>query len=329
LFNKLEDTNKFKKMIKNLLSLAAAVVLTIGGAFAQQINNAGFETWSSTGNTAGKATGWAGYGDIGLAIGAPNFGLLTTYFKETTIKNSGSSSIKLETKDYVAIVNSYLSGFAQLGTFDATSFEIVKVPYAFRPSNFSGYANYQPTTSPSLGIDTGVVQAVFTKWNNATNKSDVIGYAEKLYTAATSGVEAFNIQCQWASFENPDSMYVFMASSIGDSISLANHVGSKLFVDDLAYSNFVTGKKETLTSGIVTKIAPNPVTNVLNLITSDKNIGGVVRIMDVTGKQVKEASINSIMNNINIDELGNGVYFYQLFDTNDKIAASGKFSVVK
>lgn len=316
-------------MIKKLLSVTAAVVLTIGGAGAQQINNAGFETWSSTGNTAGKATGWAGYGDIGLAIGAPNFGLISTYFKETTIKNSGSSSIKLETKDYVAIVNGYLPGFAQLGTFDAVSFDVVKVPYAFRPSNFSGFANYQPITSPSLGVDSGVVQAVFTKWNSATSKSDIIGYAEKLYTAATSGIEAFNIPCQWASFENPDSMYVFMASSIGDSASLANHVGSKLYIDDLAFSNFVTGKKETLTSGIVTKIAPNPASGVINLITSDKNIGGVVRILDVTGKEVKVVSVNGIMNNINIEDLGNGVYFYQLLDSSDKVAATGKFSVVK
>ncbi|MCC7050545.1 MAG: PCMD domain-containing protein [Bacteroidia bacterium] len=312
-------------MVKKLLSLAAVAALYVGVANAQQPQNADFETWA----TSGKADGYAGYGDIGVSIGAPNYAFLTTYFKETTVKNSGAAAMRLETKTFAAIGNRTLTGLAQLGTWDNTAKVIHPVPYTGRPTTFTGYYHYDPTTATGFGVDSAIIDVVFTKWDASQGKSQSIGGAEILWDAATSAMTAFSTPIQWGSFADPDSMFIVFISSAGDSASTANHVGSKLYVDNFAFSNFTTGVKETVTAGVATKVAPNPASNVLRLSTSDKNVGGIVRIYDVTGKSVKTAPITGFMNSISIEELNNGVYLYQVFNASNDQVATGKFNVVK
>lgn len=306
-------------MIKKLLSTAAVAALFFGSASAQQLSNGGFETWSTSGNTSGKANDWAGYGDMAVAQQFP-FSMAATYFKETTIKNSGTASMKLETS-YLAAFQDTIVGFAVSGAWTAGFQGFDGLAYTEKPTSFSMSVNYQP----NAGSDTAAVIVYFFKTNATTGLRDTIGYTAD-YIFATSGWEVKNLPVQWASYDNPESVLVLLTSSINDA---AGNSGSKLYADDVMFGDFVTGKSEPLSSGIATRIAPNPATNVLNLTTSDKNIGGVIKMFDVTGKEVKVASISAVMNNISIAELNNGVYFYQVIDANNKVAATGKFSVVK
>jgi hypothetical protein len=314
-------------MIKKLLSVSiTAIFLTTSVVNAQQPTNAGFETW----NTNGKADGYAGYGDIGLSIGAPTYSFLTTYFKENTVKQSGNSSIRLETKSFPALQGLTLTGFAQLGTFDQNAFKIFGVPYTDRPTSFSGYYKYSPVNTIGYNDDSAAVAVYFTRFDASAGSSNIVGAGEFIATLSTPSMVSFNVPIQWLDYADPDTMYIILASSITqDSATLANHVGSKLWVDDLSFSNFTTGLKQTVTANVATKVGPNPASDFIRLTTSDASIGGTFSVYDVTGKNVKNLPITNFINTFSITDLNEGVYLYQVFDSSNKQVSNGKFSVVR
>ncbi len=72
-------------------------------------------------------------------------------------------------------------------------------------------------------------------------------------------------------------------------------------------------------------VFPNPVTDVLKIIIDRHNFETVhLQIFDSKGAMVHTAVLPETNNAINVNNLGNGTYFYRIFDNND-IDKRGKF----
>ncbi len=72
---------------------------------------------------------------------------------------------------------------------------------------------------------------------------------------------------------------------------------------------------------------PNPANTVLNIsgITESSSI----LIYDVTGKLVTTSNLNKGTDHVNTSELENGIYLFQVLDSNKGVISTGKFSVSK
>lgn len=307
-------------MIKKLLSIFAVVTL-ISNANAQQIPNGDFEIWQANGGE--QADGWGTYGEAGMTMGLP-YSMLNTAFQETVNVHGGTYSMRLETT-YFSFADMTLTGLALTG--NAFFGGVAGIPYTDRPSTLSGFIDYQPTIDPNFGTDTAMIMCYFSKFNVDSNRSDIIGGTQILITQGTGGYVALNEPLVWGSFDDPDTMLFVGYSTARDSVDLG--VGSKLYMDDLSLSDFTTGKKGTLFSGVDTKLGPNPAKSELTFWTSDKNIGGTVRFYDVTGRFAKEVSIESYHQTINVKDLHEGLYVYEVRNANGERVKSGKVNVIE
>ena len=60
------------------------------------------------------------------------------------------------------------------------------------------------------------------------------------------------------------------------------------------------------------KIYPNPAFNTLNIEVSKTMIESVFRLININGKVVKEVSLTTINNRIDVSGLENSIYFYEI-----------------
>ncbi len=75
-------------------------------------------------------------------------------------------------------------------------------------------------------------------------------------------------------------------------------------------------------------VYPNPASTALNIkLASCEN--GVVKIMDITGREISSSQFSNKLAVVNTSHLVNGVYFYQVFDKTNTLVDTGKFSVAK
>lgn len=76
------------------------------------------------------------------------------------------------------------------------------------------------------------------------------------------------------------------------------------------------------------QLYPNPASGLINIqLEGNDNSRHLLYVYDATGRQVKEMSINSNRDQMNVEDLQNGVYFYQLINAQGQAVANGKLSV--
>ncbi len=317
-------------MKKLLLSVASA--LTIFGMSAQTpyaVPNPGFENWSTTGNTAGKPTSWAGFGDWGLLLGAPTYTSLTTAYKEGTIKNSGSYSVKLQNTN-IAMVGQTLPGAVWLGTGGTTpsNYGMYGIPFTQGLSAFGVHARYDITNPTQGNKDTALVFCQTTKWTGAAQT--IIDDASAAITASTGGVfQTITTPATNANAGTPDTLWIGGFSSFTGATGAATVSTSSLYLDDVTLTT-PTGIKVPVLDLVDTRVAPNPTSDVLRFTTSQKNIGGFFRIYDALGKEVMKVQVVSALDNtFSVETLPNGIYFYQVSNAQGEVNAQGKFIVAK
>jgi hypothetical protein len=82
----------------------------------------------------------------------------------------------------------------------------------------------------------------------------------------------------------------------------------------------VTGIEETSDSQGNVAVYPNPVTGIVTVDTQMDQ--PIYHILDITGKMMLQGSVSSAKFNVDITELGSGVYFLQVIDTNGTVRTS-------
>jgi hypothetical protein len=311
-----------KKIYTSIFAIALSASIAMAQSFS--IPNAGFENWSTSGPTSGKANNWSGYGDMGLILGAPAYTMLTTYFRDQTNKNSGTSSIRI-TNQNTPLAGDLL-GLAWLGTAGTNSANagIYGIPFSQNIQTFSGFFRYVIMTPNS--VDTAVVLCYTTK-NGTLDIQDASMFFPTNSTNFTS-------KSQNAVTINPgvpDTLWILGLSSYwpaSDSITSASAGFNSLFwMDDLTLTT-ITGITAPVLDLVDTRMGPNPANEIIHFSTSALNIGGVVRFYDALGKEVMIYNIEKALDShINTSNLPNGIYIYKVSDKNGEEKANGKILV--
>lgn len=81
-------------------------------------------------------------------------------------------------------------------------------------------------------------------------------------------------------------------------------------------------------NNILVAAYPNPATDVLN-VSLNTNEAAAINVFDLTGKSVKSVKVNGLNAAINVSNLNNGLYTYQVLNANNEVLATSKFNVSK
>lgn len=319
-------------MKKQLLIILASGF--ISSTLAQTIPNGGFENWGAALGQPVEPTGWVSGNVLAAPIATfplPNTNP-TSVFKETSIINAGTASMRIQT---VKLTQNPLAangvndtvGFCLLGsaTLAPVAGLIQGAPNTNRYASFNFWYQYIPS-----GIDAAGALCVLTKWNSTTNTRDTVALGSFVTSTATTGWTNVSFPLTYnpaySTSGNPDTLRCAFASSVGTydpNFAIRPSLGSKLYIDDAS----AVGVKENYNKPSV-KVYPNPANNILNLSLST-DIGTKVEIYDVTGKLVLASNIDGKFTKLNIENLNDGMYIYKIIGKEKEVVTTGKVNVVK
>jgi len=248
-----------------------------------QIPNAGFENWDSN----GEPTGWYTNNSPGIFI--------------TITKSSDAHSGNWAVEGNVASISGLTVGPAVISGDDGAG-----IPINFRPAALSGFYKFN-----SVNNDYMQVQAYFFKNGvgmgvGAANLSPVASYTQ------------FTVNINYTDGVVPDTVLVslFIAGQSG----FAN-LGSKFFVDDLAWSNATDVEEpgnDLPNDFILSQNYPNPF-NPITKISWQAPVGShqTLKVYDMLGKEIttlvddyREAG--RYETDFDATSIPSGVYFYRL-----------------
>ncbi len=180
-------------------------------AFAQQIPNSNFETWTDTYN----AEGW---NSLNLEVSIFNFHSA----EQSTDVEEGIYSAKLTSGE---LLGQFIPGLITLGEIDIENQSIGGgIPFGERPTGLCYFFKYLPE-----GNDTTYMISLLTKWNEATENTDTIGMTAYFTSNETSAYTQVNVPYIYNSEEIPDTLNVIFLSS-----GFTGTVGSTLLVDNVS-----------------------------------------------------------------------------------------------
>jgi hypothetical protein len=293
-------------MIKKLFSVA--LIACAIGTQAQQVQNAGFETWTNN-----FPNNWGSIGGALVGFGQPNPGTET----QTTTKHSGTYAVLLTNKAVAAFGGAVVPGFVQTGSAAVvgTSLSFKGEPYTYQPSSYSFYYEYVPQTG-----DSGFTQILLTKWNTGTNTRDTLAFGGATIHAAANYTQG-TVPIIWQTVANPDTILL----SFGSSQLNTPPANSMLYVDDVTMA--VSGI-QTFVDGSVSHVYPNPASNTINFSVSDEN-AKYVKVYDLTGRAVASFELINRSVKADVSSFENGMYIYVITDAQGGKMGTAKFNVAK
>ncbi len=245
-----------------------------------QIPNSGFENWPLSSN------GWP----VGNPIQSTDIYPLGV----------GNYSLKLQNN---AIPSPAYQDFGFCVTFPSPGSWAPSFPITSHPNSFTGYYKFLPENG-----DTAVISAIL-YFNGDTVSSAILNV-----NSSTS---------VWTSFNIPFSTYISADSaSVGFSAyhwtfgqtGLPNMQGnSVLFVDNLNFDNLITSVSEQISKNTLISLYPNPASDIVSLnINITNNAGLILNIYNVNGILVKSELLKKTQQQINIEDLSNGIYMVEI-----------------
>lgn len=75
-------------------------------------------------------------------------------------------------------------------------------------------------------------------------------------------------------------------------------------------------------------IYPNPASNVVNILVSEK-LKGTIVLYDLSGKELKQVSIQEKSTSFSVEDMSKGLYLYSIFDTRGIRITNGKLGIEK
>ncbi len=275
-------------MKRNVIILLICAVFSFHSFSQNPIPNADFENWTDDNHPQS----W-----YGLTVDLFVYQIYT--LSKTTDAHTGNFAALIETKDASLMA---LPGIASLSdmaidlmggglTFTSAGAPLVNV----RPTKILGNFKY-------LGVngDTGMIAAVFTKWNPTTNQRDTIGMTGSIVNAVVSSYTPFQFNVTLT--ETPDSMNILLVSSGGFN----PQIGSALFIDNLSMEYTSTDGIGTMQL-LGTSVYPNPATDQVFFSLPGEGQSDVY-VYDMTGKLVINEQMQNSSFFLNVQHLSNGIY---------------------
>jgi len=294
-------------MIQKTLLFSAVCILFLANTTAQNaIPNPGFENWTNFGNYD-DPDGWATLNQETSLV------FITTVTKATGADaHSGTYAIQLETTQ---ILTETVPGTAITGIVNPLTLEIEGgFAYNLRPDSLTGWYKYLP-----VGIDACSVEVLLTKWNATTNLPEPIGSGIFIQPLTVNTYTNFSVTINYVSSQFPDTAIITLLSG-AYNVPLP---GSKLFVDDLAF-NIATGINDPTSSKPIA-IYPNPASD--ELFIQSNSVEAKLLIVDLLGNEISEMILNKSINKLNTSAFSNGIYIFNLIDTNENLLERGKLIV--
>ncbi len=225
---------------KNLLVtlICSLFILNIN---AQNIPNAGFENWTSTGFPS-----YENPNNWGTLNGSTSIiGVYTTVKATGADAHSGNSAIKLVSK-FISFANATAPGMATTGTIN-TSTQAVEGGFIYtqRPQALTGWYKANPQSGDNGSIEIKL-------WRRVGGVEEEIGTATFSIFNQVSTYTKFVLPINYTSANAPDSARIILFSSNG-----ANAVqNSELIVDDLAFA-FCTGFGVSVATTDISSVGAN------------------------------------------------------------------------
>jgi hypothetical protein len=275
--------------------------------------NAGFENWVNAGGLFNSYQNPANWGTLNDATSF--LGIITvTKATQAQFVKSGNAALRLETY-YINLLNRPAQGLCVTGSVNTQTEQVEGgLPYNLRPASFSGWYQYYP-----VGVDTGSVVAVFTKWNAQTLQRDTVGIAGQWFTEQATQYNNFNVAVEYSSEEAPDTVMVILVSSSQTEPG----IGSVMYIDDLNFE--FTAATEDLTALPRISVYPNPA---IDFISFDAPQAATMQIRNLGGVLVKTFGLFK-ENRVTVDDLPAGIYFSLFLDAAGQPVATSKWVLIK
>jgi hypothetical protein len=308
-------------MIKKLLSIS--LITAALAANAQQITNAGFETWSGSPLTPNS------WGTLDKAIATSSLsGLIgpTSFVSQSTSPNSGTYAANLTTKttNFGTFPGVLVYGNMVLGGSSGTTPMITGQSYTNTPVSVSYYVK-----GTVLAGDSAPTIIMLTHWNTSTNKRDTIAEgADFLNSNAVMSsmymLRTFNLSYK-ISGVSPDTMQYIISSSVNTS---SPTVGTSITVDDISFSGNYTGISSVHQAQNASLAYPNPAVNQITLTSSNEK-AKFATVYDLTGRMVGKYELLNKAVAVDLNAFQNGIYIYAITDDSNHTITTSKFSVSK
>lgn len=281
-------------MMKFTYSLALFIAF-LAGVNGQEIPNGNFEEWEILqGVNTEFPTGWITSNFSGAGAG------LMPNAEKTTDAKKGNYAIKLTTVDGFDADEPLVGAALYDGALDNT------------PTELRGY--YKTSL---VGDDAAVITL------DIVSGGDVIGIANIEFESNESGYTYFSAAIDYLVADpNAEWFYLSIYSSIDVGI-----VGSTLFIDGLNFDG-ITAISDLNSVKIDLVIAPNPVSELLNISVDNLSDNLDMTIYDTRGKIVEASQFNQNLT-IDVSQYPGGQYFITLRNSLKKLVQTGNFVVIE
>jgi len=319
-------------------------------AFAQTFPNAGMETWRN--GTSGTAptinvhspTQWYGFDSLVIA---EEEGLLPLFFggymptnlhaqlfQESTIVHSGSSSAKIMTlkQDTIGLFAGVLSNaqanlntttlIATMNLAQSLSFS-GGTPVTGRIASVSAWVQYKAgkDSTGATGVDSG--QLVVTVYSQVHGIDSAVGNATLKIPPTSGSWVQVTAQVKYNdTLDGADTVRVQFASGGNGTLD-----SSTLYVDDVTMAYVVPNSVKNVNLLNEIKVYPNPASGVL-YFDAAQNAGLSCTLFSINGQVVAMHTLKG-KDAVDISNLPEGMYFYNIADDSGNIVQRGKVSILK
>jgi hypothetical protein len=310
--------------MKQLFTILSFIFLSVS-AWAQQVPNGSFETW--TNDTVPDY--WSTWGNvIGVGGEFPYFAV-----KDTTTYVDGHASIKLITDTIPSVVggqqtgNPVTSSLAGLGTmtFNPVSMQpfFSGIAYTKKPDSLYFSIRYTPRNPR----DSGQIVFDLTK-SGVSIFSGLLGanLPNTLGQWITTGI---NLTSYYQGATLPDTLQLFFSSST-DMSPADTIMGSTLWVDAVHFDASINVGIVNISGNVKGINAyPNPATGKINIAIEQDEIGSQVQLFDINGREVYTGILGSAASSIDVQPLPAGIYSMRVNSIDKMTTYKGKVTVTK
>lgn len=276
---------------------------------AQQVPNAGFETWSNP----KTPDGWFTYSSVSPVIDIAG--------KDITDKVEGTASAKIQTT-LLNFIGSTVYEILSLGTgyysFTGPVIHYTYIPafFPFRPDTLFFAYKY---TSP--GIDTA---SVYIKLS--TGEITLLEKEIPLFKSSEWALSSVLLTPLYQYANTADSLLIQFKSSMATGKYFGTP-GSVLNIDAIrfGYDNVHTGIEE-LSNNSKVNVFPNPSSQFVNIQISKPQNSASIIVFDLAGREIVHEFMTGKNHQILVDKWRNGMYSYIII-SKDKTILNGRFIV--
>lgn len=256
-----------------------------------QIPNNGFENWTTVGSYEDPNE----WGTMNMACAGPFFSC--TKSMDHYPANVGSYSMRLENN---LSLTQYTGGWGMAIT-DSMAYPFEPAfPLIGQPTSLCGYYKFLSQNNDSVWF-----KIVF--FNQG-----VIIHDEDFELPNTTSWSSFNIP--FSTYPTADSATILIAAFLPNSPTDGPNGNSVLYIDNLSFDNLISGviqQQFTKKSRVI--LGPNPASTNVNINIDFINSGAAtLNIYNLVGDRVKTEILTNNQQQINIEDLEEGVYLVEI-----------------